>query len=229
MVDVNYVLPGAGLWQMERSSDWMLHHRSQSDRSITMKVPLVLNAMAAACVFCAATLFPAGSSVAASPAPAALDGEGDGAIMMGVAVAAATQTIERQRIDRVALKKQLQHLLDTSMYLSSDMTRRDNTSRIVRIVFDVGPDGRTTNVRIGKRSGSGFTDRSARSMVTQFKGLTGGERLRVCAVLQYGRSGQDPTELVFIKARKDATDSAIADLLAGRDGPSYDRHGRIVT
>ncbi len=197
-----------------------------------MKVFNPVKAIAVA-VVCTSALFPVGTSVAvAAPSPAGAgagaEGEGAAAIMMGVAIAASTQTIDQQRNDRAALMKRLQHLVDTKMFVGHEMNVTEDMSRIVRIVFDVGPDGRTTNVRIGKRSGSGSIDRNARLMVGRFNDLPGGERLRVCAVLQYGHRGQDPADAVYVKARTDATASAIADLIAGRDGPSYDRHGRII-
>lgn len=176
---------------------------------------------------CVSALFPVTALVAAPHSDAALAGES--AVLMGVAVAAPMQSAARQAIDREALRKNLQRLFDARMEGYSQVGPADNLSRIVRVVFDVGADGRATNIRIGKRSGSNLADRYSSSMVSRFTGLPGGERKRVCAVLQYGHVGQDPFEVAYLKAMKDETASAIADMHAERDGPQYNQHGRIIT
>lgn len=173
----------------------------------------------------ASVLFPV-SGLVASPSATAVAADAT-VILMGVAVAAPTQTALQQSTDRQALKRRLNKLIDGHMgWFSIDDI--NDQSRIVRVVFDVDSDGRAANVRVGKRSGSWAADSFSRSMVSHFKELPGGKRHRVCAVLQYGRLGQDSNEVAYVKALKDAINSAVTDMRAGRDGPNYDRQGRVI-
>ena len=146
---------------------------------------------------------------------------------MGVAVAAASQTQVQQAADRSALSKRLHWLIDRRMK-NDPAVSSDAMPRIVRLVFDVDENGLATNVRVGKRSGNKIRDRIAMNMITKFDRLPGGARQRVCAILQYGRLGQESFDRAHVKAMKDEEASAIADLRAGRDGPQYDARGHII-
>ncbi len=188
---------------------------------------LFKNAAAIAAIFVSA-LFPLTPSSATPSAPGTASALVSGsAILMGVAVAAPMQSDMQQSADREALRKQLKYLMDNNVR-SYSQYRFDERPRIVRVVFDVGPDGSATNVRIGKHSGNNSIDRYGSSLVSSFKNLPGGERHRVCTLLQYVPLGQDPSEAAYMKSMKEETDSAIADIRAGRDGPKYDRRGHII-
>jgi hypothetical protein len=189
----------------------------------------ILKAAAAMSAMCVSGVFPFASSSATPAAPEAASAvlAGGAAILMGVAVAAPLQSDIEQSADREALRKRLKYLIENNVRSYSQI-KYDETPRIVRVVFDVGSDGRAKNVRVGKRSGNSVADRYASLMVSSFKKLPGGERRRVCTILQYGPAGFDPNEPMFVKAMEAETDSAIADLRAGRDGPTYDHRGRVV-
>ncbi len=146
---------------------------------------------------------------------------------MGTAVAASTRTLQQQQADREALRKRLTGLVERG--IDRDLmsrTRNDYRSRVVRVVFDIDEQGKATNVRVGKRSGNRQFDASAARMISRFNALPGGQRERVCALMQIGRDGQEVTDAKALKAEET---SAIADMRLGRDGPTYDRRGRIVS
>ena len=180
----------------------------------------------AACGFAIVGATPGIAALPSDPGPLGVEAAGS-SILMGVAVAALVQTKEQQDADRAAILKRLRWLMDNRQ--EGNLDQNDNLPRIVRVVFDVGPDGRATNVRVGRRSGKRSADVAAHRMISRFDKLPGGERRRVCAIVQYGTIGQDPLEPAFVKALKDEEASAITDLQAGRDGPQYDRRGRIIS
>ena len=180
---------------------------------------------------CAATVLGHSTSpvLAALPEPNdALAMETAGAsILMGVAAAVSTQSTGQRADSRAALSKRLGWLMDHNMRWPNSMLN-DDRSRIVRVLFDVDNSGRAVNVRVGKRSGNRSIDRAASRTIARFDRLPGGERRRVCALVQIGMAGQDPTQAAFVRALKDEKASAIADLSRGIEGPTYDRRGRII-
>ena len=73
-------------------------------------------------------------------------------------------------------------------------------SGIARVVFQVGPDGRTHDVRISKQSGSRLIDREAVRLVSKFHDLPeSSDGKNVYAVLQYGVTGEDASSGRYLR------------------------------
>ena len=119
------------------------------------------------------------------------------------------------------LQQALQERISDNMTMPVMMGGQELQGGIARVVFVVGADGRTHDVKIAKRSGSGIVDQAAVRLISSFKGLPASiDSKPIYAVLQYRTSGQEgdvaPKQALASQVALTRTDAAAAALLASQ-------------